>query len=64
MTTGAFGSDSGVVFGSGSDAGAGGIWAFRYKPGFSATVRWNADESNVIVTPGRGKEQKLEDDDD
>jgi hypothetical protein len=54
MTTGSFGSDSGLVFGSGSDAGAGGIWAFRYVPGYSATVRWNSDESNVIVTPGRG----------
>ena len=62
MTTGSFGSDSGVVFGSGSDAGAGGIWAFRYKPGYRATVRWNADESNVIVTPGSGKGKDKDDD--
>jgi hypothetical protein len=64
MTTGSFGSDSGLVFGSGSDSGAGGIWAFRYNPGYSAKVRWNADESNVIVTENKGKGKKDDDDDD
>ena len=66
MTTGSFGSDSGLVFGSGSDRGAGGIWAFRHKPGYSATVRWNADETNVIVTEtsGKGKGRDRDDDDD
>jgi hypothetical protein len=64
MTTGSFGSDSGLVFGSGSDAGAGGIWAFRYNPGYSATVRWNADESDVIVTPSKNHGKKDDDDDD
>jgi hypothetical protein len=64
MTTGTTGSDSGLVFGSGSDAGAGGIWAFRHNPGYSATVRWNSDESNVIVTQTSGKGKKDDDDDD
>lgn len=66
MTTGSFGSDSGLVFGSGSDTGAGGIWAFRYNPGYSAKVRWNSDESNVIVTEskGHGKGRDRDDDDD
>jgi hypothetical protein len=65
MTTGSFGSDSGLVFGSGSDTGAGGIWAFRYNPGYSAKVRWNSDESNVIVTEtsGKGKGRDRDDDD-
>jgi hypothetical protein len=65
MTTGSFGSDSGLVFGSGSDAGAGGLWAFRYNPGYSATVRWNSDETNVIVkeTSGKGKGRDRDDDD-
>jgi hypothetical protein len=66
MTTGSFGSDSGLVFGNGSDAGAGGLWAFRYNPGYSATVRWNSDETNVIVkeTSGKGKGRDRDDDDD
>ena len=63
MTTGSFGSDSGLVFGSGSDEGAGGIWAFRYNPGYSATVRWNSDESNVIVTQTKEKKGSHDDDD-
>jgi len=40
----------GVIFGSSSDQGAGGLWALRSNPGFRGTVRWNADESDVIVT--------------
>lgn len=40
----------GIIFGSSSDAGAGGLWALRRAPGFSGTVRWNSDESDVIVT--------------
>jgi hypothetical protein len=45
--------EDGTVFGSSSDAGAGGLWAMRYTPGFRGTVRWNADESDVIVTANR-----------
>ena len=64
MTTGSFGSDSGLVFGSGSDTGAGGLWAFRYNPGYSATVRWNSDESNVIVSNVKDRKNDHDDDDD
>jgi hypothetical protein len=64
MTTGSFGSDSGIVFGSGSDTGAGGIWAFRHNPGYSAKVSWNSDESNVIVTPSKSHGNGKNDDDD
>lgn len=46
-----FVTDDKVVFGSSSDAGAGGLWALRQAPGFRAKVQWNADESDVIVTP-------------
>jgi hypothetical protein len=42
--------EDGVVFGSSSDQGAGGLWALRRAPGVRGTVRWNADESGVIVT--------------
>jgi hypothetical protein len=49
MTTGMDGSDNGLVFRSGSDTGAGGLWALRYNPGYRATVRWNSNESDVIV---------------
>jgi len=42
--------EDGTIFGSSSDEGAGGLWAMRYTPGFRGTVRWNADESGVIVT--------------
>jgi hypothetical protein len=45
--------EDGVIFGSSSDAGAGGLWAMRSSPGFRGTVRWNDDESNVIVTARR-----------
>jgi hypothetical protein len=41
--------EDGVIFGSSSDAGAGGLWAMRSAPGFRGVVRWNADESGVIV---------------
>ncbi len=34
---------------------AGGFWAMRYKPGFEGTVRWNAEEDDVIVRHGRGR---------
>jgi hypothetical protein len=47
--------EDGVIFGSSSDAGAGGLWAMRYTPGFRGTVRWNADESGVIVTQTNAK---------
>ena len=39
----------GIIFGSSSDPGAGGLWAMRYRPGFEGTVRWNARENDVIV---------------
>ncbi len=39
----------GIIFGSSSDPGAGGLWAMRYDPGFEGRVRWNADEDDVIV---------------
>ena len=42
--------EDGIIFGSSSDQGAGGLWALRSTPGFRGTVRWNADESDVIVT--------------
>ena len=54
----------GTIFGSSSDQGAGGLWALRSRPGFKGTVRWNADESNVIVKPTKGKSDKHDDDDD
>ena len=56
--------EDGVVFGSSSDQGAGGLWALREKPGFRGKVRWNADESNVIVTSTGGSGRKDDDDDD
>jgi hypothetical protein len=42
----------GIIFGNGSDAGAGGLWAMRYAPGFKGTVSWNAQENGVIVKEG------------
>ena len=55
ITTGVDGSDSGLVFGSGSDTGAGGIWALRYSPGYRASMRWNSDESDVYLSLRDGK---------
>jgi hypothetical protein len=49
-----FVTEDGIIFGSSSDAGAGGLWAMRHTPGFRGTVRWNADESDVIITRARG----------
>jgi hypothetical protein len=48
-----FVTEDGIIFGSSSDAGAGGLWAMRLTPGFRGTVTWNADESDVIVTTDR-----------
>lgn len=42
---------NGVIFGSSSDEGGGGLWAMAHKPGFKGTVVWNADNSGVIVSP-------------
>jgi len=57
--------EDGTIFGSSSDAGAGGLWAMRAAPGFRGTVRWNADESDVIVTPtSRGRSDRDDDDND
>jgi hypothetical protein len=41
--------EDGTIFGSSSDAGAGGLWAMRLAPGFKGVVSWNADESGVVV---------------
>ena len=59
----------GIVFGSSSDQGAGGLWALRYSPGFRGTVHWNSDESGVVVIPTgrrrhRDDEDRHDDDDD
>lgn len=45
--------DNGLVFGSSSDRGAGGLWIMRHTPGTEATVAWNAAEDNVIVSRRR-----------
>ena len=50
----------GLIFGSSSDAGAGGLWAMRFKKKLKGTVAWNADETNVIVT----RTDRRDDDDD
>jgi hypothetical protein len=47
--------DDGVIFGTSSDAGAGGLWALREAPGFKGVVQWNADESDVTVTQVNAK---------
>lgn len=46
--------EDGTIFGSSSDAGAGGLWAMRHTPGMKGTVSWNAEETNVIVDRRRG----------
>jgi hypothetical protein len=38
----------GIIFGSSSDAGAGGLWAMRYVPGLKGTVTWNTQENDVL----------------
>ncbi len=55
--------DDGLIFGSSSDARAGGLWAMRYRPGFRGKVAWNADTSNVIVTRDRSGRDDRDDDD-
>lgn len=55
---GVFVMDDGVIFGRSSDAGAGGLWAMRHRPGLKGTVRWNADRSNAIVTQTRGRKEE------
>ena len=42
--------DDGIIFGSSSDRGAGGLWAMRQAPRLEGTVDWNAAETDVIVT--------------
>jgi hypothetical protein len=59
-----FVTEDGIIFGSSSDQGAGGLWAMRANPGFRGTVRWNADESDVIVTSTGHGHRKHDDDDD
>src|SRR5712691_4155329 len=58
--------DDGLIFGSSSDAGAGGFWAMRFKKNLKGTVAWNADESNEIVTrtDRHGRHHGDKDDDD
>jgi hypothetical protein len=53
-----FVTEDGTIFGSSSDQGAGGLWAMRAAPGFRGSARWNADESNIIVTPAKGHPHK------
>ena len=55
---------NGIIFGSGSDAGAGGLWAMRYAPGLKGTVAWNTAEDDVIVTYNKKREKRRDDDDD
>ena len=55
--------EDGTIFGSSSDQGAGGLWAMRRNPGFTGVVRWNADESDVIVTQTHAKKHHDDDDD-
>jgi hypothetical protein len=55
--------EDGTIFGSSSDPGAGGLWAMRARPGFRGTVRWNEEESNVIVTADRRGVGRHDDDD-
>ena len=43
-----FVTDDGIIFGSSSDEGAGGLWAMKYVPGLKGTVSWNAQENGVI----------------
>lgn len=47
--------EDGVIFGSSSDQGAGGLWALRRAPDFTGKVSWNADESDVIVVQTAAK---------
>jgi hypothetical protein len=44
----------GIIFAQGSDAGAGGMTAFKYEPGLRGKVVWDAEERNLIFrkTPG------------
>ena len=39
----------GIIFGSSSDAQAGGLWAMRYKKGFYGKAKWNAAENGVEI---------------
>jgi len=59
-----FVTEDGIVFGSSSDQGAGGLWALRYKPGLTGKVRWNVDESDVVVTATGKKDKHHHHDDD
>lgn len=42
--------DDGIIFGSSSDRGAGGLWAMRQAPRLKGVVDWNAAETDVIFT--------------
>lgn len=50
-----FVTEDGIIYGSSSDDGAGGLWAMRSAPGFRGQVRWNSDESGVIISATRGR---------
>lgn len=42
--------DNGLIFGSSSDSGAGGLWIMRHTPGIKAVkVTWNASEDGVLI---------------
>ncbi|HJY07107.1 MAG TPA: twin-arginine translocation signal domain-containing protein [Bryobacteraceae bacterium] len=51
----------GIIFGSSSDPGAGGLWAMRYDRGRRGTMVWNADETDVTFQSDRNNDN---DDDD
>jgi hypothetical protein len=40
----------GIIFGSSSDAQAGGLWAMRYRKGFYGKAKWNSTETGVEIT--------------
>ena len=46
--------DNGLIFGSSSDRGAGGLWIMRHTPGTKATVTWNVEENDVLISRRRG----------
>lgn len=44
---------NGIIFGSSSDPGAGGLWAMRHVPGLKGRVVWNTEENGVIFLRDR-----------
>ena len=52
-----------IIFAQGSDAGAGGMTAFRYEPGLRGKVVWDAEERNLIFNkpPARSTRTRCDD---